>query len=261
MAFRIFKGKKAKKGVSRKKLYRSLNKVIGRRLRRYHKIKAIGKHHVPDDGALLIPNHGGQLYHDAFCIAATLPDKRIRFVAHSFDFKIPGVKQFLEMFDTIRLEEHENHVHKGSEAVCALKNGEYICHFPEESYHSFNDKYTLFHFEKKFCHYARHSGKPVIPIAVIGAEEAFRHVNGPKFRDWPLHIPFGLWIPKKEKIIIEFGKPVYYTKKHTPESFKEKVRDRILELMKKHRPESKKSNRRYIKVGRKAFSFRKKNKQ
>lgn len=215
---------------------------------KYNNLKVIGLKNIPKTGGLIIPNHPGQLFYDALCLMLAVLDKKIRFVAHYFDFKIPGLKRFLKYYKCLELDRDKEKINRNSRIIQALKNNELLCMWPEESYHNYKNNYTLFKFDSKFARYARISEKPVIPTAIIGVEEAFKHIHGPKFKNWPFHLPIGLWFPLKTKVIIEFGKPVYFKKKQTEEDFSRLIKERIYKMIKKYNPDLKSLNIEYLRV-------------
>ncbi len=224
----------------------SITKILFKRiLHKYHNIEVIGKENIPKDGALLVTNHPGQLFYDAICIASTTDEQKVRFVAHHFDFKILLLKLFIKMYHGLELDVDSKKITEDSGVVKALKNEDLLCIFPEQSYHTYKNKYTLFKFNNHFTQYAKLSKKPIIPMTIVGPEEILKLIRGPKFKNIPLHIPIGLFFPLKKKVTIEFGKPIYYDNNH--KEHHKNVRNEVFRLMKKHRKNAKKSNIDYLK--------------
>ena len=112
------------------------------------------------------------------------------------------------MVDCSFLDERLEAITADSEVINRLQAGEQMCIYPEESYHSFRERYTLFKFSPHVAKYAAVAKVPIIPIAVIGAEEAAPTLFGLKKAAVPLHIPFHPPLILPVKITLVIGKPI-----------------------------------------------------
>jgi 1-acyl-sn-glycerol-3-phosphate acyltransferase len=221
-------------------------KMLEDKIIRYFNLKSHGLENIPDDGCMIVANHPGHFFLDALCLTSAIHKSKVRYIAHHFDFKIPGLTRFLRKYSAIRLDDDLENINESSEIVTALRNKELLCIWPEESYHTYKERYTLFHFDTKLARYCKLSGKPAIPAAIIGVEECFKYLYGPKIKKWPFHIPIGFPIPSRSPVTIEFGKPVYYDHSQTEMEFTERVKKEIYNLIIKYRSYAKMSDENYL---------------
>ena len=102
--------------------------------------------------------------------------------------------------DEEQIDEHDS-------VAQALRQGHTICVYPEQSYHTFWRRYTLYRFATHVMRYAQYGQAPIIPTAIIGAEEAAPTLFGWKSRGMPFHFPLQPPILLPWKITIEFSPP------------------------------------------------------
>ncbi len=181
---------------------------------RYFRVEAKGaKSHVPAEGpVVLVANRGGLLSYDALMIAEAVrrahPTRRLRFEIDPFLGAIPGLAPLL-----VRLG--------GVQAIPAnaerlLESGQSVLFFPEgfrAAAKPLRERYRLGPMSADFAKVALRLGVPVVPVAVLGSEEAqpvvgelpgvARLLGWPRF---PLAPAGVLALPVKFRV--QFGKPI-----------------------------------------------------
>jgi 1-acyl-sn-glycerol-3-phosphate acyltransferase len=193
-----------------KDLYGSIQRRFCPLLRRYHRISVVGAENLPPPGrpALLAFNHAGSIWWDGLCIAAALPERRVGFIAHDWDSTVGWMRWFLQHVDACFLDRTLDDITAESDAVQRLARGELMAVFPEESYHTWRDRYTLFRFSPHVLRYADLAGAPILPCATIGIEEAAATLVGWKRRSKPLHLPYVPPLVVPARVTLEIGAPV-----------------------------------------------------
>lgn len=198
--------------------------------RTWWRVTAEGLDHVPGEGrALMVANHSGVLPWDGAMIATAMledhPQPRIVRNLHlSWFSTLPLVAPALAAFGQVQaLPEN---------AIRLLDEDQLVCVFPEGLKgvgKLFKDRYKLARFGRGgFVQMALRTGAPLIPVAVVGAEETYpmladvrpiaRLLGFPYFPLTPLFPWFGLlgFVPLPSKWTIIFGKPIA-TAEHGPE--------------------------------------------
>lgn len=187
---------------------------------KYWRVDARGARNVPKTGpAILVSNHSGALPFDATMIACALEEARYprptRFLYDRFVEGLPLVPEFYRKAGGV-VASHEN-------AVRLLEKGELVGLFPEGVSglsKLYSERYVLQPFSGGFVRLALRFGAPVVPVAVVGAEEIYPLVGRlkrigqmlgapylPVTPFFPLLGPLGL-IPLPTKWRIRFGKPI-----------------------------------------------------
>ena len=192
-------------------IYRVLPRFLLEIARKYFRLEVEGSENIPRKGsAIVAPNHSGFSGFDAVLLADVLlkDAKRVpRVLTHHFWFltektAIPAQKMgFTEAT-------FEN-------GIKALEKKNLIVLFPEGENGNFkptSKRYQLQEFRRGFVRMALQTGCPIIPTAVIGAEETHINLNQLKFtkflRGVVLPLPLNvLPLPVKWKII--FLEPIY----------------------------------------------------
>ena len=188
----------------------------------YFRVKTLGIERVPSTGpALLVGNHSGSVAIDAvmvnYAVATEHPAERVvRNVAADLVFTLPFIGALARKTG--------NAVATEEDAYELLKRGELVGVYPE-GYKGvgkgWKERYKLQRFGRGgFMETALRTRVPIIPVAIVGAEEAYpmiadakllaRAMGAPYFPitpTFPLLGPLGL-IPYPSKWIIEFGEPV-----------------------------------------------------
>ena len=183
----------------------------------YHRVETHGIEKVPKGRVLLIANHSGQLPMDAAMIGAAMiaeanPPRAIRSMTERWAASLPYVSTFFARVGQII----------GTPENCRrlLEKEEAILVFPEgvrgisKLWHQ---RYQLQDFGLGFMRLALETNTPVVPIAVVGAEEQAPAIVDLKpiakllgFPAFPL-TPTGLPVPLPTKYRLYFGDPLFFT--------------------------------------------------
>lgn len=193
--------------------------------KRYWRVEPIGLENLPtESGALLVANHSGVIPIDASMVKAACwfqsPERRrnVRILIERLVYDLPYLNVFFQRTGQC-LAHPEN-------TIRLLEKDELVLVFPEgvkgisQPYHK---RYRLQRFGRGgFVRMALQTGKPIIPVAVIGAEECYRVLFNWKFgveaigvpyipisTTFPWFGPFGM-IPAPTKWYIVFGKPLSF---------------------------------------------------
>ena len=190
--------------------------------RNWFRAETIGMDHVPaEGGALVVANHSGTLPLDSLMTMVALHDehpaqRHLRMLGADLMFRLPVVGALARK--------------QGSTLACTpdaerlMSSGELVGVWPEGFKgigKPFRDRYKLQRFGRGgFVAAALRTGVPIIPCAIVGAEEIYpkigdvkplaRLLGAPYFPItplFPLFGPLGL-VPLPSKWYIEFGEPV-----------------------------------------------------
>ncbi len=190
--------------------------------RRYFRTRVRGIENIPASGrAILVANHSGALPYDALMIMRAVerehPARRqVRPLLEDEVFHFPYLGTFLNRMGGVRACP-EN-------AEKLLAEDQLVCVFPEGIQgigKLYRDRYRLQRFGRGgFVKLALRTGSPIIPVAVVGAEEATPMVarftwlaralglpHLPITPLFPLLGPAGL-LPLPSKWLVSFGEPV-----------------------------------------------------
>ena len=190
--------------------------------RKWFRVETLGLENVPaDSGALVVANHSGTLPVDALMTTVALHDehpasRRFRLLGADLVFEIPVVGAMARKLGaTLACNE---------DAERLLTEGELVGVFPEGFKgigKPFRDRYTLQRFGRGgFVSAALRTGAPIIPCAIVGAEEIYPMIGNaktvarllglpyfPVTPTFPLLGPLGL-VPLPSKWLIAFGEPI-----------------------------------------------------
>jgi 1-acyl-sn-glycerol-3-phosphate acyltransferase len=186
--------------------------------RSYFRVEAHGVQSVPRGRVLLVANHSGQLPFDALNIAGALlfdydAPRIIRAMVERYVQTMPFVSYLFARWGQIT----------GTPENCRrlLEDEEAILVFPEGAKgisKPFTQRYQLQEFGLGFMRLALETNAPVVPVAVIGAEEQAPAVNlkplanllgAPAFPLMPLP-PFFPILPYPTKYRLYFGEPIHF---------------------------------------------------
>lgn len=185
---------------------------------RWFRCEVHGIDNIPADGRfLLIGNHSGQLPFDAAMVATTVladaPRPRlVRSMVERWTAEIPFVSSVFARIGQV----------VGDPAVCArlLESEEAVMVFPEGVRginKMFAQRYQLSSFGNGFMRLAMETRSPIVPVAIIGAEEQAPAIMDIKplarllgFPAMPLIIPQILPLPLPVKYRIWFGPPLEF---------------------------------------------------
>lgn len=191
---------------------------------KYWRVEVKGEKNIPKDGAVLfVGNHSGTLPYDAMMIRLALlraerRERHARFLVEDFVYHFPFLGMLMYRIGGVRACQ-EN-------AVRLLEKGEAVLCFPEGvkglgKYYS--DRYRLQRFGRGgFVKLCMKTKAPIVPVAVVGAEEIHpvlfklnflaRAVGLPYIPitpTFPLLGPLGA-VPLPTKWSIEFGEPIEF---------------------------------------------------
>jgi 1-acyl-sn-glycerol-3-phosphate acyltransferase len=186
----------------------------------YWRVSVDGIENIPKEGpALLASNHSGALPIDGMMLKVAVLKEHGRnpwLLAADLAFKFPGLKQMLRVAGNARADRDET--------LSLLNRGELVGVFPEGFKgigKGWAKRYQLQRFGRGgFVEMALMSGAPIIPVAIIGAEEAYPMIADlkplarrlglpyiPVTPFFPLLGPLGT-VPLPSKWIIGFGEPI-----------------------------------------------------
>jgi 1-acyl-sn-glycerol-3-phosphate acyltransferase len=185
--------------------------------RHYHRVETFGIEKVPKGRVLLISNHSGQLPMDGAMIGVALlleadPPRAIRSMVEKWVPSLPYVSTFMARVGQI----------VGTPENCRrlLEADEAILVFPEGVRglgKLWPQRYQLQDFGLGFMRLALETDTPIVPIAVVGAEEQSPALVDIKplakllgFPSFPLTVT-GMPLPLPTKYRIYFGDPLRFT--------------------------------------------------
>jgi 1-acyl-sn-glycerol-3-phosphate acyltransferase len=188
--------------------------------RRYWRIDTIGVGNIPAEGpALLVCNHSGTVPWDALMVKLGVFDERgrhLRLLAADLALSVPFVGEIARKGgSTLACDEDAQRLLRAGELVAVMPEGFKGIGKP------FSERYRLQRFGRGgFVEVALRSGVPIVPVAVVGAEEIYPLIGNVK----PLARLFGFpyfpvtptfpWlgafgaVPLPSKWVIEFGEPI-----------------------------------------------------
>ena len=198
----------------------------------YFRVEVKGAENLPDDsGALIVANHSGTIAVDAVMTALAVhdhtPSQRIlRMLGADFVYSLPVVGEMARKTGST--------LACGEDAHRLLTSGELVGVWPEGFKgigKPYRERYRLQRFGRGgFVSSAVTAGVPIIPTAIVGAEEIYpiignlplvaRLLGAPYFPvtpTFPWLGPLGL-LPLPSKWIIEFGEPIETDDLHPDEA-------------------------------------------
>jgi 1-acyl-sn-glycerol-3-phosphate acyltransferase len=190
--------------------------------RHYFRVIQDGVERVPDGRVLLVSNHSGQLPFDGMMIGTALvlehdPPRVVRSMVEKWVPRLPFVSVMFSRIGQI----------VGTPENCRrlLEREEAILVFPEGARgisKTIDKRYQLERFGSGFMRLALETETPIVPVAVVGAEEqapaffnlktiadAFGAPAFPVTPTFPLLGPIGL-LPYPTRYRIYFGDPIYF---------------------------------------------------
>lgn len=189
---------------------------------KYFRVKTRGIDRLPKEGpALIVANHSGTVALDAvilqYAIATETPNKRpLRNVGADLVFRLPFVGPLARKSGNVLACDED--------ALELLRRGELVGVFPE-GYKGvgkgWSERYRLQRFGRGgFIEIALKAKVPIIPVSIVGAEEAYPMIANAKglakllgFPYFPITPTFPLLgplgaLPLPSRWIIEFGEPI-----------------------------------------------------
>jgi 1-acyl-sn-glycerol-3-phosphate acyltransferase len=186
--------------------------------RHYFRVKLQGLENVPGEGrAVLVANHSGQLPFDAAMLTVALllekdPPRVLRALVERWVPTLPFVSTFMaRVGQIVGTPENCRRLLAADEAILVFPEGVRGLNKP------FSERYRLQGFGAGFMRLALESGAPVVPVAVVGAEEQSPALMDLKplakllgFPAFPL-TPTLLPLPLPTRYTILFGEPMRFT--------------------------------------------------
>jgi 1-acyl-sn-glycerol-3-phosphate acyltransferase len=189
--------------------------------RKYFRTEVFGIANVPSGRVLLVANHSGQIPIDATLLGAAMfmdaePPRVVRAMVEKWAVSLPYVSLlFSRVGQVVGVPENAKRL---------LAQGEALLVFPEGARgisKTFDQRYKLTEFGLGFMRLAIETDTPIVPVAVIGAEEQYVSVANvaglakllrmPAFPIVPqLFFPGGQ-LPLPTKYRLWFGEPMRFT--------------------------------------------------
>ena len=211
--------------------------------RYYFRAQTFGIENVPTSGpVLLVSNHSGQLPFDGVVIGAAcfLEPPQPRLVRSMVEYFVPTVPFASYLFarwgQITGTPENCRRLLNADEVVLVFPEGARGISKP------FSKRYQLAEFGKGFMRLALETGAPIVPVAVIGAEEQAPALNVkplarlmrmPSFPIVP-YPPFVAALPLPVKYRLHFGEPMRFA--GDPDDDDEALDDKVRTV--RHRIES-----------------------
>jgi 1-acyl-sn-glycerol-3-phosphate acyltransferase len=185
--------------------------------RRYFRSEVFGIENVPKGRMLLISNHSGQVPIDGMMIGASMfmdatPPRIVRAMVEKWASSLPFVSLFFSRVGQVTgVPENARRL---------LEQGEALLVFPEGSRgisKPFDQRYQLTDFGLGFMRLAIETQTPIVPVAIVGAEEQYISVANverfakvfrmPAFPVIPQWFIPGGQLPLPTRYRIYFGEP------------------------------------------------------
>ncbi|MFO0602482.1 MAG: lysophospholipid acyltransferase family protein [Polyangiales bacterium] len=180
-----------------------------------------GMENVPDGRVLLISNHSGQVPLDGLAIATSLlldrePPRLLRSMVERWSATLPFVSVFFpRMGQIVGVPENCQRLLERDEAILVFPEGSRGISKP------FSERYRLTEFGSGFMRLALATQSPIVPVAVVGAEEQYISVanltrlaklmGAPAFPVIPQLLLPGGFLPVPVKYRLHFGEPMHFT--------------------------------------------------
>jgi 1-acyl-sn-glycerol-3-phosphate acyltransferase len=188
--------------------------------RSWFRTEVIGTENIPTEGgALIVANHSGTIPLDAVMLSVAVHEaaqRYLRLLGADLLFRMPVLSELAR--------KGGGTLACNPDAERLMASGELVGVFPEGFKgvgKSFADRYRLQRFGRGgFVSAALRTGVPIIPVAIVGAEESYPMIGNvkslarlfglpyfPITPTFPWLGPLGL-VPLPSKWLIEFGKPI-----------------------------------------------------
>jgi len=189
----------------------------------YFRVRTTGLENVPEGRVLLIANHGGQIPLDGMLIGMSmlLEARPARIVRGMIERWVPGLPFVSSLFS--KMGQLVGDVRNCREL---LEKNQAVLVFPEGvrgSGKTIFQRYQLQRFGTGFIRLALETKTPIVPVAVVGCEEAYPSITALK----PIAKLFGApyipvtpffpflgaigALPLPTQVTLEFGKPILFS--------------------------------------------------
>jgi 1-acyl-sn-glycerol-3-phosphate acyltransferase len=178
-----------------------------------------GLENVPNERALIVANHSGQVPIDGVVIALAmaLDSEHPRFpraMLERFVSTLPFLSVwFPRVGQVLGTPENARHLLEKEEALIVFPEG------VKGISKNYSERYKLAPFGPGFMRLALETRSPIVPVAVIGAEEQYPSLLDFKALARLLGLPavpiipqlfLGMWFPLPTKYRLYFGEPLYF---------------------------------------------------
>ena len=188
--------------------------------RSYFRTVVSGIERLPEGRVILVANHSGQIPLDGVIIAISVfleaePPRIVRAMVEKWAQTLPFISTFFAKCGQV--------VGVPENAHLLLQRGEPLLVFPEGTKglsKTFQHRYELTDFGLGFMRLALSTDTPIVPVAVIGAEEQYISVANMKSVAKALHMPSfpiipqlflpGGQFPLPTRYRLQFGDPLYF---------------------------------------------------
>lgn len=186
----------------------------------YFRTEVHGIEHVPDGRVIIVANHSGQIPIDAAILGCALffdarAPRLVRAMVDRWVTQLPFISQFFSKLGSV--------VGTPTVAKELLREEEAVLIFPEGIRgisKPFSRRYQLQPFGHGFMRLALDTGSPILPVAVVGAEEQYvnlgnsdsvaRLLRMPVYPIIPqMYLPLGQ-LPLPTKYRLYFGEPLRF---------------------------------------------------
>ena len=191
--------------------------------RRYFRVECLGTASLPPGPVMLVANHGSHVlsWDGAMILTACLldaePPRLVHGMAEHRLMELPVLGAAARRIGAV----------DGQRGTCEdlLRAGAAVLTFPEgvkALRRPFRQRYCLAHFGSGFMHVALATGAPIVPVAVIGAEEEAPMLANPRWLARLVGTPVApltptVVLPLPVKYRIHFGAPMRFRGPGTPE--------------------------------------------
>jgi 1-acyl-sn-glycerol-3-phosphate acyltransferase len=191
--------------------------------RRYFRVESHGIDVLPEGPVMLIANHGSHVlaWDGAMILSACLLDADTPRLAHGM------AEHRLMTLPLLGTAARRIGAVDGRRDTCIdlLRAGGAVLTFPEgveALRRPFRERYRLRPFGHGFMHVAIATGAPIVPVAVIGAEEEAPLLGNPRWLARLLRTPVAplaptLFVPLPVRYRLHFGAPMHFHGPATPE--------------------------------------------
>jgi 1-acyl-sn-glycerol-3-phosphate acyltransferase len=189
--------------------------------RLYFRTEVSGLSNLPEGRVLLVANHSGQVPIDGAIIGASLfldaePPRVIRAMVEKWSQTLPFVSTFFRRVgQVVGVVENARKLLEMDEALLVFPEGVRGISKP------FSRRYQLQQFGQGFMRLAIETHTPIVPVAVVGAEEQYinfgnfdlaaRALSMPVFPLIPQFLLPGAQLPLPTKYRLSFGEPMRFS--------------------------------------------------
>ena len=189
----------------------------------YFRVEVEGLENVPAGRVMLVPNHGGQLPLDGMLVGLAMaleadPPRFVRGMVERWFPSLPFVSTlFVRCGQVVGDPENCKNLLERDEAIMVFPEG------VRGSGKTWWHRYELQEFGTGFVRLAIATQSPIVPVAVIGAEETYPSIYDAKWLArllgipyvpvtpfWPLLGPLGA-LPLPVPVAIKFGEPITFS--------------------------------------------------